>query len=229
MFGSGILNMGWHFVMPMVKLYYRVCKKCEFGSGVYLSYLSKMEGRNFIGRNTRVSKSTLGYGSYISDNSYFYRVKIGRYSCIGPRTAVICGKHPTDSFVSIHPFFFRGNDCGFSYVKDTIFKEYTYADEATKTAVMIGNDVWIGADAKIMEGVTIGDGAVVAAGALVLKDVEPYAIIAGAPAKVIRYRFRPEQIKYLLDLKWWDKPQEWIKENAPLFADIETFMEAKKE
>lgn len=76
---------------------------------------------------------------------------------------------------------------------------------------IIGNDVWIGYGAIIMNGVTIGDGAIIGAGAIVTKDVEPYSIVVGVPAKRIRYRFDENTIKKLLELKWWDLPDEVIE------------------
>ena len=69
----------------------------------------------------------------------------------------------------------------------------------------IGNDVWIGLNATILDGVTIGDGAIVAAGAVVTKDVPPYAVVAGVPAKIIKYRFTESQIDFLLKFRWWEK------------------------
>lgn len=82
----------------------------------------------------------------------------------------------------------------------------------------IGNDVWMGNGVTIVQGVTIGDGAVLAAGAVVVKDVPPYAIVGGVPAKVIRYRFSPEIIEKLLRLKWWNKEDAWIREHRGLFS-----------
>lgn len=93
-----------------------------------------------------------------------------------------------------------------------------------KVAVKIGNDVWIGTGVLILEGVTIGDGAVVAAGAVVTKDVEPYAIVGGVPAKVIRYRHTEEQRDKLIEFKWWDKDLDWIKNNAELFCNVGDFV-----
>jgi acetyltransferase-like isoleucine patch superfamily enzyme len=81
----------------------------------------------------------------------------------------------------------------------------------------IGNDVWIGDKVIVIGGITIGDGAVVGAGAVVTHDVPPYAIVAGVPAKVIKYRFDDEKIRKLLDLKWWDWSEEEIKQNREFF------------
>lgn len=83
--------------------------------------------------------------------------------------------------------------------------------------VVIGNDVWIGANVSILPGVHIGDGAVLAAGAVVNKDVEPYEIVGGVPAKHIKYRFDAEQRKILLSVKWWEWPHEEIERNIEMF------------
>lgn len=83
--------------------------------------------------------------------------------------------------------------------------------------ISIGSDCWIGEGAVIMSGIKICDGAIVGCNAVVTKDVEPYAVVGGVPAKVIRYRFAPEHIEKLLILKWWEWSDEKIKENVPLF------------
>ena len=81
--------------------------------------------------------------------------------------------------------------------------------------------MWIGSRAMILEKVNIGDGVVVAAGAVVTKDIPPYAIVGGVPAKIIRYRFNEETIQKLLEMKWWEKDLEWIKNHADNFDDVE--------
>ena len=92
--------------------------------------------------------------------------------------------------------------------------------------MVIGNDVWIGHGAVLLAGVKVGDGAVIAAGAVVTKDVEPYAVVGGVPAKTIRYRFPAEQIEKLLTLRWWERPESTLRRLALLASDPNAFIEA---
>lgn len=92
----------------------------------------------------------------------------------------------------------------------------------SKGDVVVGNDVWIGTGATILSGVTIGNGAVIAANAHVVKDVEPYQVVGGNPAKAIRYRFPPEIIDRLQRLRWWDLPLGDIKAMVPLLSNAPT-------
>jgi acetyltransferase-like isoleucine patch superfamily enzyme len=93
--------------------------------------------------------------------------------------------------------------------------------------IEIGNDVWIGAHSTIMSGVKIGNGAVVAAKSVVTKDVPPYAIVGGNPARIIKYRFDKSQIEKLLNISWWDWDEDKIRENAELMwsSDVDKFIE----
>jgi len=118
-------------------------------------------------------------------------------------------EHPTD-IVSTSPKIYRN-------IKSQDIRD-------VYSSPIIGNDVWIGANAIILQGVTIGDGAIVAAGAVVTKDVPPYAIVGGVPAKVIKYRFPDSTIVKLLEIKWWDKPEEWILENVEKFSNVDDFI-----
>lgn len=111
-------------------------------------------------------------------------------------------------------FFSDDCQCGTTYVSEKLFDE-----SSPKT--IIGNDVWIGARVTILSGVSIGDGVIIAAGAVVTKDVEPYTIVGGVPAKPIRKRFTDEQIDALIKLKWRDKDDMWMREHADMFSHIE--------
>lgn len=181
-----------------------------------------LEGQNKIGAESWF-EGYMGFGTYIGDQCTIMG-KIGRYCSIGHKVTVLTGTHPSHGFVSTHPTFFSlGLQNGTTYVSTQKFKEKIYADENNKYGCIIGNDVWIGYNATIMGGCTIGDGAIVAAGALVRENVEPYTIVAGQPAKVIGKRFEDEEIAFLMKIKWWDKPEAWIKSHADDFEDISKF------
>ena len=199
-------------------------KQVVFKKGCSLSMSSTCEGKNMIQQGVSIQDSSIGRGTFIGSNSQLHGTSIGRYCSIGPRFNIIVGRHPTHTFVSTHPAFYSTlKQSGFTYVKEQRYKELHYADEINKRYVVIGHDVWIGADVRIVDGVTIGDGAVIGANSLVLKDVEPYAVVAGNPAKVIRYRFDPDEIELLLKLRWWDQSETWLQEHVEYFRDIKKF------
>lgn len=181
------------------------------------------EGNNAVGKATTF-RGKIGYGSYIGKHCNI-NATIGRYCSISSDVNTISGTHPTTDFVSTHPSFFSTKkQAGFTYVSKDYFVEEIFCDEE-KHLVKIGNDVWIGSHVLILPGVQIGDGAIIAAGAVVTKNVEPYAIVGGVPAKVIRYRFNETAIKQLLEIKWWDKSEEWIENHAEEFNDIHKWLE----
>lgn len=184
------------------------------------------DGKNVVGECNVLSNVSLGMGSYIGRNCWIKRTKTGKYCSIANNVSTALGSHPLSKFVSTHPAFFSlSQEKKFGYVHTQKFDEYKWLDENNKIQINIGNDVWIANNSVILEGVSIGDGSVVCAGAVVTKDVPPYAIVGGVPAKVIRYRFDEKQIQYLLQLKWWDKPEEWIKNYAQYFDDIDILKE----
>lgn len=202
-------------------------KQCIFEGKIAIDSHDRFEGGNRLTDGVRFLNSSIGYGSYIGEHSFIKNTQIGRYSCIANEVSTMAGNHPTEVFASIHPAFYSlRRQSGFTYVDKEKFSDFHYIDVDIKVAVEIGNDVWIGSGAKIMEGVTIGDGAVVAAGAIVTKDVPPYAIVCGVPAKIIKYRFDEETIEKLLELKWWDKGEKWIKEHAEMFENVEVILAA---
>lgn len=197
-------------------------KQVRIGAGTSVSGDVRFEGKNKVGKHCILRNSALGRGTYTGDGCIIANAEIGKYCSIAYGFLVIVGKHPVKKFVSTHPSFFSNlKQAGFTYTDKQLFEEITYADPERKVCVKIGSDVWIGSNVMVNNGVTIGHGAVVGAGALVLKDVKPYEIVAGVPAKKIGERFTTEEQQMLLAFKWWEKDDEWIRENAHLFKDIE--------
>lgn len=143
-------------------------------------------------------------------------LKIGKFCSIAEGVTVFLGaNHRVDWFTTFPFGHYKENE--FPKVKKD------HGHPSTKGDVVIGNDVWIATNAVIMSGVTIGDGAVVAAYSIVTKDVPPYTIVAGNPAKQIRKRFSDDVISKLLELKWWDKSESEINEISDILCsnDIE--------
>lgn len=195
-----------------------IIRPCRFHSNYF-------EGYNMVDSGTIIKNCHIGKFSYISFNSRILRSKIGRFCSIGPRVYTGFSTHPTDSWVTTHPAFYMNLFSTLKYTihsnREQIFNPYKEAENGFLT--VIGNDVWIGADVKIMDGVTIGNGAIIAAGAVVTKNVEPYSIVGGIPAKIIKYRFKPTEIEFLEHFKWWEKPISWIKNHYLEFSNIENF------
>lgn len=214
-------------IKDYVRMKYFLFKYREKGILVFKNSLVKktyFEGKNMIGENTVISDSYVGYGTYFNAENSINLLKIGKYCSVGPRLNIIIGQHKVEKNVSTFPGFYSvnhkyKNKLGVCYVKKNKFEEKKTLEENYN--VVIGSDVWIGSDVKIFQGVRVGDGAVIGTGALVTKDVKPYSIVGGIPAKIIRSRFSEEDINFLLKLKWWDKGEEWIREYGDFFDDID--------
>ena len=184
---------------------------------------TKFEGYNKIGKRTFFS-GKMGRCSYIGADSNL-TAEIGRYTSIGDNVRTISAVHPTGTFVSTSPVFYSLlKQCGKTYVSRQKFKEFVKLPDKS-VPVIIGNDVHVGTGVSFMGKIIVGDGAIVGANSVVTKNVEPYTIVAGNPARVIRKRFTDEQIDFLLNFKWWEKEEAWLEKNADLFEDITKLME----
>lgn len=150
--------------------------------------------------------------------AYFVKLIIGKFCAIAMGTSFITDdmNHPMDGF-STYPFFIFEN-----------WNDYTPSPDKRRDTV-IGNDVWFGTNSTILSGVNIGDGAIIGACSVVAKDVPPYSIVVGNPAKIVRYRFPDEIVEQLLEIKWWDWNYDKITRNIPVIvgANIEKLIQAE--
>jgi acetyltransferase-like isoleucine patch superfamily enzyme len=204
------------------KLYYEhkyTVKKLQIG---YMANFSncRFGSYNTLSAGVVLSNVTMGDFSYVGENSRIINSDIGKFSCIGHEVLSGLGKHPSRDFVSVHPIFYSPNrQVQITFASPPFWEEFAQ--------IKIGNDVWIGARAIILDGVTIGDGAIVGAGTVVTKDVPPYAIVGGVSATILRYRFEPTEIDFLNRLKWWDRDINWLRENGAKFRNIQQLLKMK--
>ncbi|WP_454726784.1 MULTISPECIES: CatB-related O-acetyltransferase [Cupriavidus] len=181
----------------------------------YSDKTSKFEGYNAVGRRCLILNSSIARFSYISADTKIIRTKIGAFCSIGQEVLIGgLASHPLD-WLSTHPVFFSTKQqANMSFVKIDAVEEQGYVE--------IGNDVWIGARAIIIDNCKIGNGAVIAAGAVVASDIPPYAIVGGVPARIIRYRFTPNEIERIEKMEWWTLSIEelcQLKVRPPFLSD----------
>lgn len=173
------------------------------GSGCCIDSRSKLEANCRILDGAYVLNTNVQRFTYLGRNTLVQNCSIGSFCSIANDVCIGLGGHPKKLF-STSPLFYRvKNTFNVSVIKhDYEFEEYKRID--------IGNDVWVGARAIILDGVAVGDGAIVAANSVVTRSVPPYAIVAGVPARVISYRFSEKEIENLTSNQWWRWPLEAI-------------------
>ena len=194
--------------------------KCKISITADVSPSSTFEGMSKIYPYSRFT-GHLGYGSYIGDHSKL-EAYIGRFTCIGPRVSTNLGLHPyKPPFAAMAPCFYSlGKQNGNTFATEQLYSEW-HTFEGKKYGVEIGSDCWIGEGVFITGGVHVCDGAVLLAHAVVTKDVPPYAIVGGVPAKVLNYRYDESTIQFLLKFKWWNHDVKWLQEHWELLNDLE--------
>lgn len=199
-----------------------------------VAFLDRIVGRMKRKRGVKVSEEVssvytkdLLVGSLFEIGDYTYgcpnvmywdestRLHIGRFCSIADGVTILLGGNHRMDWVTTYPF-------------NVLFEPFPNADNikghpATKGDVWIGNDVWIGHGATILSGVHIGDGAVIGAEAIVTKDVSPYSVVVGNPAKEIMKRFNEETIKALLEIKWWEWDEDKINNEIELLCSDDTY------
>lgn len=215
-----VVNLMIKRIIKLLYFYIKFEKKIKLSISDNVAFNSKFEGANKLYENVTFS-GEMGYGTYIANNCTL-KANIGRFCSIAPNVSYTNSMHPyTYPYVSTSPIFISNlGQNGEVWLSESKFNEFRNVEK--DVPVVIGNDVWIGQNVFIIGGVTIGDGAVVLAGAVVTKDVPPYAIVGGVPAKVIKYRYSQEDIDFLLATAWWNWPIDEIRKNVDLFSNIES-------
>lgn len=187
--------------------------------GLYHKTLAD-KGSYFMAENKRYSGYQVGVGTYGRPEIFYYdagaALKIGSYCSIAPGVKILLGGEHHVEYVTTYPFSLLLNEA-----RDLPGYPYNKGD------VIIGNDVWIGQDAMILSGAHIGDGAVIAGRCVVRRDVAPYSVVAGDPARHVKYRFPEETIEALLKIAWWNWPASEIEKAWPLLQspDVDKFIE----
>lgn len=197
-----------HFVVGLAKNFFNP----RISNLALISANVSVDKTAYIYRGVKAKNASIGAHTYISANTDIENAEIGKYCSIADHCRIGMSGHSL-RYLSTSPIFTqRINALQEQWIDKDVF-EHKHEEER----VFVGNDVWIGSHVLIRGGVKVGNGAIIGAGAVVVKDVPPYAIVGGVPAKVIRYRFSEEVISKLQEIKWWDMPDEVLRKNIGVF------------
>jgi len=181
-------------------------KDVKIDNGCSINEKTEIKRHVHILSNSTLNNVVIDSYSYIGRNCLVQNAQIGKFCSIANDVFIGLGIHPIHLLSTSTLFYRVRNTLGIKLVENDLnFDEYQQ--------ITVGNDVWIGARTILMDGISVGDGAIIAANAVVTKDVPPYAIVGGVPAKVLKYRFDEEQIKKLVQSKWWEQSLDEIKQH----------------
>lgn len=183
----------------------RVGSGCVFGDHVR------------IGARSLLANVSVGRFSYFAEKVVVRNATIGSFCSIGPMVRIGLGRHPTQGWVSSHPAFYSAHPPTPALASKPAFEEVRL--------ITVGDDVWIGAGAIIVDGVRIETGAIIGAGAVVTRDVPAYSVVGGIPARKIRDRFPPEIRAELLKSEWWLRDEAWLRKYGQYFDDARLFLQ----
>lgn len=195
------------------RLIYKVLKKLRLRAvhAASVHPTSKLESGTLFYHASMDRHSFAGYDCDIQ------HADIGAFTSIANRVVIGGGRHPME-WVGMSPVFYAG--------RDSVKAKFSEHLRDPVKRVLIGHDVWIGHSAIVLPGVEVGDGAVVGAGAIVTKSVPPYAIVAGNPARVLRYRFDETTVQRLQALQWWSWPEAELRALGAFTNDVPKFLDA---
>ena len=166
-----------------------------------------------VGARTRIAESAMGDYSYVGEDADIAYARIGRFCSLAARVRLNPGNHPMGR-AALHHFTYRSSLYAMGEDDAAVF------DWRRASPVELGHDVWIGHAAIVLPGVRVGTGAAVGAGAVVSRDVAPFTVVAGVPARPIRPRFAPETAAALARIAWWDWPHERLRAALPDFRAL---------
>jgi len=192
------------------KILYHILNSVEANEGVEASGFSRglqnvtFEGKNKVADRCNFSgKIEIGYATTLGYNNFLHgKVSLGKYCQLGADVALHATNHPSNYMTT--------------YINKNLFNG-DLKDLKTNKEIIIGHDVWIGHNALVLGNVTIGNGAIIAGGAVVTKNVAPYSVVAGVPAKEIKKRFSEKIISEIETLAWWDLPEAELEKVKSLF------------